>query len=125
MWRSSDLQLATRYECELPIEVDRRKAAFSTWYEMFPRSAAGKAGKHGTFRDLTAHLPRIASMGFDVLYLPPIHPIGDKFRKGRNNRVTAEKADVGSPWAIGGAGGGHMAVHPELGTLDDFRALAL
>ncbi|MGZ7080377.1 MAG: maltotransferase domain-containing protein, partial [Thermoanaerobaculia bacterium] len=110
MWRNSSRELATRYEAELPIEVDRRKAAFSTWYEMFPRSSAGKGGQHGTLRDLTAHLPRIAAMGFDVLYLPPIHPIGEKFRKGRNNRVKAEKADAGSPWAIGGAAGGHMAV---------------
>ncbi len=125
MWRSSGRELATRYECELPIEVDRRKAAFSTWYEMFPRSAAGKAGEHGTLRGMAANLPRIATMGFDVLYLPPVHPIGDKFRKGRDNRVKAEPDDVGSPWAIGGSAGGHMAVHPQLGTIDDFEALAV
>src|SRR5688572_29363119 len=123
MWRNAERTFATRYGAELCIEVDRPRAAFSAWYEMFPRSAAAQEGKHGTFRDVEAHLPRIVRMGFDILYLPPIHPIGKTFRKGRNNKVTAEPADVGSPWAIGGAEGGHKAVHPDLGTIDDFERL--
>ena len=122
MWRNSDRSLATNVECEYPIEVDRERAAFSTWYELFPRST-GSGGKHGTFRDVEAQLPRIARMGFDVLYLPPIHPIGEKFRKGRNNKVKADKADVGSPWAIGGKEGGHKSIHPQLGTMKDFERL--
>jgi starch synthase (maltosyl-transferring) len=109
---------------EYPIVVDDERAAFSAWYELFPRSYGPTPGKHGTLRDVINHLSYIASMGFDVLYLPPIHPVGQAFRKGKNNRETAEASDVGSPWAIGSAEGGHKAVHPELGTLDDFRALA-
>jgi starch synthase (maltosyl-transferring) len=116
MWRNSDRSLSTRLGCEYPIEVDRPKAAFSTWYELFPRSA-------GTFRDIEVQLPRIARMGFDVLYFPPIHPIGTTFRKGKNNRVTAEAGDVGSPWAIGGTEGGHTSIHPQLGTMEDFERL--
>src|SRR5207253_7784049 len=116
MWRNAERKYATRHACEIPIEVDRRTAAFSTWYEMFPRSA-------GTFRDVEAQLPRIAKMGFDVLYLPPIHPIGTTFRKGRNNKTGADASDVGSPWAIGGREGGHTAVHPQLGTIADFERL--
>jgi starch synthase (maltosyl-transferring) len=123
MWRNAERRFVTRYERELLIEVDRPKAACSAWYELFPRSAAPEAGRHGTFRDVEAQLPRIARMGFDVLYLPPIHPIGETFRKGKNNKVTAEAGDVGSPWAIGGAEGGHKAVHPELGTIEDFEHL--
>ena len=122
MWRTSNRTLATRLEDDYPIEVDRPKAAFSTWYELFPRST-GQNGKHGTFRDVEAQLPRIARMGFDVLYLPPIHPIGETFRKGRNNKVNAEKGDVGSPWAIGGKEGGHKATHPQLGSVADFESL--
>jgi starch synthase (maltosyl-transferring) len=116
MWRNSDRANSTRLECEYAIEVDRPRAAFSTWYELFPRS-------FGSFRDVEAELPRIAKMGFDVLYLPPIHPIGRKFRKGRNNVVSAGPKDVGSPWAIGSAEGGHKAIHPQLGTFEDFRHL--
>jgi starch synthase (maltosyl-transferring) len=116
MWRNGERRFATRMPCEYAIDVDRKKAAFSTWYELFPRSA-------GTFRDVETQLPRIAKMGFDVLYLPPIHPIGTTFRKGRNNTITAGEHDVGSPWAIGGEEGGHTAIHPRLGTLDDFRSL--
>ncbi|OBK76844.1 alpha-1,4-glucan--maltose-1-phosphate maltosyltransferase [Mycobacterium sp. 1274761.0] len=104
--------------------VDRPEARFSAWYEMFPRSTGGwdKKGNpvHGTFATATKALPRIARMGFDVVYLPPIHPIGKVHRKGRNNAVTAGPKDVGSPWAIGSDEGGHDAVHPELGTIDDF-----
>ncbi|ULN54292.1 alpha-1,4-glucan--maltose-1-phosphate maltosyltransferase [Mycolicibacillus parakoreensis] len=104
--------------------VDRRRASVGSWYEMFPRSTGGRdangAPVHGTFATAGAALPRIAAMGFDVVYLPPIHPIGTVHRKGRNNAPTAEPGDVGSPWAIGSAAGGHDAVHPELGTLADF-----
>ena len=122
MHRNVDRSLSTKLSAEMAIEVDRRRAAYSTWYELFPRSA-GKPGTHGTFADVEAQLPRIAKMGFDVLYLPPIHPIGLNFRKGKNNRVKADKGDVGSPWAIGGKDGGHMAIHPELGTMADFEQL--
>ncbi|WP_319436932.1 alpha-1,4-glucan--maltose-1-phosphate maltosyltransferase [Mycobacterium sp. RTGN5] len=104
--------------------VDRPLARCSAWYELFPRSTGGRdeSGKpvHGTFATAAAALPRVAAMGFNVVYLPPIHPIGKVHRKGRNNSVTAEPGDVGSPWAIGSAEGGHDAVHPDLGTIDDF-----
>ena len=123
MWRNAERKYVTQYERELAIEVDRPRAAYGAWYELFPRSAAKEEGKHGTFRDVEAQLPRIAKMGFDVLYLPPIHPIGVTFRKGKNNKVTAEPGDVGSPWAIGGAEGGHTAIHPDLGTIADFERL--
>jgi starch synthase (maltosyl-transferring) len=116
MWRNSDRANSTRLACEYIIEVDRPRAAFSTWYELFPRS-------FGSLRKVEDELPRIAKMGFDVLYLPPIHPIGRKFRKGRNNVVNAGPQDVGSPWAIGSAEGGHKAIHPQLGTFEDFRHL--
>ena len=123
MWRNAERRFVTRYHNELAIEVDRPRAAFSTWYELFPRSAAAEEGRHGTFRDVEAQLPRVAKMGFDVLYLPPIHPIGETFRKGKNNKVTAEPGDVGSPWAIGSKNGGHKSVHPDLGTMEDFERL--
>jgi starch synthase (maltosyl-transferring) len=113
----------TSYDKELPVVVERDKARFSTWYEMFPRSCAGKGGEHGTFEDCERILPYIASMGFDVLYFPPIHPIGISHRKGKNNAPTCKPGEPGSPWAIGAEPGGHKAVHPELGTLDDFRGL--
>ncbi len=106
-----------------PITVERERARFSAWYELFPRSTADEPGRHGTFRDVIKRLPYVAELGFDVLYLPPIHPIGHTFRKGKNNSLQAGPNDPGSPWAIGNADGGHMSVHPELGTLDDFRAL--
>ena len=122
-WRFPDPQLVTRHEPPLVVQVDRPKARFSTWYEMFPRSASPRPGVHGTFADCEARLPYIASMGFDVLYLPPIHPIGTTERKGPNNRTGAAEGDPGSPWAIGSEAGGHKAVHPELGTLEDFRRL--
>src|SRR5690606_12564134 len=120
--RYSDRGGAARTPTEFPVWVDREKARFSSWYEMFPRSAGG-AGKHGTFRDCEARLDYVASMGFDVLYLPPVHPIGITKRKGRNNSTLAAPDDPGSPWAIGGPEGGHKAIHPELGTLDDLRRL--
>jgi starch synthase (maltosyl-transferring) len=103
--------------------ADRRRARFSSWYELFPRSTAAAPGQHGTFRDVEARLPYVAAMGFDVLYLPPIHPVGRINRKGPNNALTAGPADVGSPWAIGAAEGGHKDILAELGSLDDFRRL--
>jgi starch synthase (maltosyl-transferring) len=118
-----DKRFATVYEKELTVVVDRTKARFSTWYEMFPRSCAPESGRHGTFKDCEARLPYIAELGFDVLYLPPIHPIGRTHRKGKNNVPVAETDDVGSPWAIGAAEGGYKAIHPELGSLEDFRQL--
>jgi starch synthase (maltosyl-transferring) len=123
MARNTERKFAVRYPSELLIEVDPPRAAFSTWYELFPRSAASEEERHGTFADVEAQLPRVARMGFDVLYLPPIHPIGTTFRKGKNNSVQAEAEDAGSPWAIGGADGGHKSVHRELGTIDDFERL--
>ena len=122
MQRYPQLSCATRYQRDLPVVVDRDKARFSTWYEFFPRSTASEPGRHGTFADCEKRLPYIASMGFDVVYLPPIHPIGHRFRKGKNNSPTAEAGDVGSPWAIGDDTGGHTAIHPELGTLEQFQA---
>ncbi len=106
-----------------PFVADRPRARFGAWYEMVPRSQSQTPGQHGTFKDCIARLPDVAAMGFDVVYFTPIHPIGTTNRKGRNNAVTAVEGDPGSPYAIGGAEGGHDAVHPELGTLEDFRAL--
>lgn len=123
MDRYPDLRFATSLECPIPVTVDVVRARFSAWYEMFPRSTATEPGRHGTFRDCIARLPYVASMGFDVVYLPPIHPIGQQFRKGKNNATTAQAGEPGSPWAIGGAEGGHKSIHPELGTLEDFHAL--
>ncbi|NJO02583.1 MAG: alpha-1,4-glucan--maltose-1-phosphate maltosyltransferase [Bacteroidia bacterium] len=105
------------------VMVERTKALYSTWYELFPRSTAPEPGRHGTFRDVERVLPEIVRMGFDVLYLPPIHPIGRSFRKGRNNSTTSQLGEPGSPWAIGATEGGHKDIHPELGTLEDFRDL--
>jgi starch synthase (maltosyl-transferring) len=115
-----DLATATTFDPPLLVTVDPVQARFSSWYEMFPRSAPGQ-GAHGTLRDAELRLPYVAQMGFDVVYLPPIHPIGRTFRKGKDNRLKAEPGDPGSPWAIGSAEGGHKAVHPELGSLEDFR----
>jgi starch synthase (maltosyl-transferring) len=112
-----------RYDKQLRLVVDRERARYSAWYELFPRSCAPQPGQHGTLRDCEGWLARIAAMGFDVLYLPPIHPIGITHRKGRNNSVTADANDVGSPWAIGSDDGGHRAIHPALGTLEDFDHL--
>ena len=121
--RYPDLSLATKYDKELRIWVDRERARFSSWYELFPRSASPDPTRHGTFADVQRLLPSIAEMGFDVLYLPPIHPIGNAFRKGKNNTANAGVHDAGSPWAIGSQLGGHKDIHPELGTLADFEAL--
>ncbi|MEO6238015.1 MAG: alpha-1,4-glucan--maltose-1-phosphate maltosyltransferase [Vicinamibacterales bacterium] len=110
----------TRFERVLPVRVERERARFGAWYEMFPRSAGADPSRSATLKEAAAMLPYIASLGFDVLYLPPIHPIGRSFRKGRNNSLTPAATDPGSPWAIGANEGGHMAVEPGLGTLDDF-----
>jgi starch synthase (maltosyl-transferring) len=133
-----DQTFATRYEPELPIWVDRERARFSAWYELFPRSASAVPGKHGTFADVERQLPEIAAMGFDILYLPPIHPIGHAFRKGPENSTISGPGDPGSPWAIGDKSaapdpdsperlkeddGGHKSIHPELGTYADFEKL--
>jgi starch synthase (maltosyl-transferring) len=133
-----DLRLATQFEVELPVWMDRERASFSSWYELFPRSASPIPGKHGTLADVEKQLPEIAGMGFDIVYLPPIHPIGRAFRKGPNNTVKAGPEAPGSPWAIGdreavacasvgasrsGDCGGHKSIHPELGTFADFDRL--
>jgi starch synthase (maltosyl-transferring) len=118
-----DLDRATKYDRELEAWVEPERARFSAWYELFPRSTADEPGRHGTFADVERRLDYVERLGFDTLYLPPIHPIGREKRKGRNNRETAEPGEPGSPWAIGSAEGGHTAVHPELGTLEDFRSL--
>ncbi len=118
-----DKKHATIYHRTLRMEVERQKALFSAWYEFFPRAATSETGQHGTFKDCEKLLPRVAEMGFDTLYFPPIHPIGTSNRKGANNSVTSNPGEPGSPWAIGGAEGGHKSIHPELGTLEDFRSL--
>ena len=105
------------------VEVEREAARFSSWYELFPRSQTHDPARHGTLADVIGRLPHLAAMGFDTLYLPPIHPIGSRNRKGRNNALTAAPGDVGSPYAIGAEEGGHDAIHPQLGTLEDFHAL--
>ncbi len=122
MRRHADRRDATVHPV-LQLQVEPVLARFSAWYELFPRSASPEPGRHGTFRDVIARLPYVAGMGFDVLYLPPIHPIGTTFRKGPNNVTTASPGDPGVPWAIGAAAGGHLAIHPDLGTAEDLRAL--
>ncbi|ACB74393.1 alpha-1,4-glucan--maltose-1-phosphate maltosyltransferase [Opitutus terrae] len=122
MLRYPDRSLATRYDQELVVWAEPVRARTGAWYELFPRSM-GEGERHGTLRDVEAQLPRIAEMGFDVLYLPPIHPIGYAFRKGRNNSPEAAPEDPGSPWGIGSPEGGHKSIHPQLGTLEDFQRL--
>ena len=121
--RYPDPDTVLQWAHPLPVRVDRARARFSTWYEMFPRSAATEPGKQGTFADVVKLLPYVQSMGFDVLYLPPIHPIGLTERKGPNNAPRASAADPGSPWAIGATSGGHREIHPQLGTLADLKQL--
>ncbi len=140
MAANADRSQATRYQREVQVRVDPERARYSTWYEMFPRSvwapatgprpgpgprrrSARGSADHATFRDVEARLPYVAEMGFDVLYLPPVHPIGRTHRKGPNNAPAAHAGDPGSPWAIGSEEGGHKAVNPDLGTLGDFRHL--
>jgi starch synthase (maltosyl-transferring) len=115
-----DRGAAARYGRELEVQVECERARSGAWYEFFPRSCSPEPGRHGTLRDAEERLAYAASMGFDVVYLPPVHPIGRSFRKGPNNTPAAAPGDPGSPWAIGAEEGGHTAVHPELGTLEDF-----
>ncbi len=138
MKKYPDMANATRYEMELPVLAQRERARFSSWYELFPRSASLIPGQHGTLRDVESQLPEIAAMGFDIVYLPPIHPIGKSFRKGPGNTTYAPPNAPGSPWAIGdraatldatlgaqtaGDRGGHKSIHPQLGTFADFDNL--
>jgi starch synthase (maltosyl-transferring) len=111
------------YDRILQVRVDRRKALFSSWYEFFPRSTSPEAGSHGSFKDCLKVIPHVADMGFDVIYFPPIHPIGREHRKGKNNTVKALEGDVGSPWGIGAREGGHKSIHPDLGSLEDLKAV--
>ncbi|MFN8928101.1 MAG: maltotransferase domain-containing protein [Rhodospirillales bacterium] len=122
MRRYGPRETVTRHVRDLEVVVDRRAARFAAWYELFPRST-GEGTRHGTFDDVIRHLPYVRDMGFDVLYVPPIHPIGRTRRKGRNNTLSAGPDDPGSPYAIGAGEVGHDAVHPDLGTLEDFRRL--
>jgi starch synthase (maltosyl-transferring) len=115
-------EFAANYK-ELRVTVDRERAAFGAWYELFPRSTSEEPDGHGTFRDCERWIPRLAQMGFDVLYFPPIHPIGRAHRKGRNNSTVSENTDPGSPWAIGASEGGHKSIHPQLGNFEDFHHL--
>ncbi len=121
--KNNPAKFLANQSAELKVYVDRKKALFSTWYEFFPRSASREASKHGTFNDCEKLLPRVAKMGFDTLYFPPIHPIGEVNRKGINNATNAKEGDVGSPWGIGSKLGGHKSTHPELGTIDEFISL--
>ncbi|MHB1174379.1 MAG: alpha-1,4-glucan--maltose-1-phosphate maltosyltransferase [Sulfuriferula sp.] len=123
MARHPERSMATHYPIELVVRAERVKALYSTWYELFPRSCVGEDMRHGTFSECEKRLLAVAEMGFDVVYLPPIHPIGMTSRKGPNNTLLASEADPGSPWAIGAADGGHKAVHAQLGTLENFRSL--
>jgi starch synthase (maltosyl-transferring) len=118
--RHGERRFLTHYDHELDVIVDRERARFGAWYEFFPRSC-GPADRHGRFRDCESRIAYAASLGFDIIYLPPVHPVGRERRKGPNNMLTAGPGDPGSPWAIGASEGGHKAIHPELGTMDDFR----
>lgn len=122
MTQADDRPFRIRSEI-MPVEAERQAASFASWYELFPRSQSGTETRHGTFDDVITRLPAVRAMGFDVLYFPPIHPIGTTHRKGRNNSLQAGADDPGSPYAIGSPEGGHDAIHPELGTLQDFRRL--
>ena len=123
MYEVEERRFLHRHEPQFRVDVDRPQAAFAAWYELFPRSATDDPVRHGTFSDVIRRLPAIADMGFDVLYLPPIHPIGVTNRKGKNNSINVGPDDVGSPYAIGSSEGGHDAIHPALGTREDFRRL--
>lgn len=123
MYHTRDRSKVTRYHNILQVLVQRKRALFSAWYEFFPRSTSPHPGEHGTFKTSEKILPEIAKMGFDVIYLPPIHPIGKSFRKGINNATEAGRDDPGSPWAIGSGEGGHTSIHPQLGSMEDFKSL--
>lgn len=116
-------QFETVFDHNLRVKVGRLKERFSTWYELFPRSASPEVDRPGTFKDVAALLPRIEEFGFDVLYMPPVHPVGRRNRKGRNNAVNAIEGEPGSPWAIGSTEGGHKSILPELGNIDDYKNL--
>ena len=123
MYDAEEHQFFFRHSPPLTIEVESSKAIFAAWYELFPRSATDSVERHGTFDDVITRLPAIRDMGFDVLYMPPIHPIGTTNRKGKNNSLAVEPSDVGSPYAIGSAEGGHDAVHRSLGDITGFKRL--
>ena len=123
MDRHPDRSRGFTYAPTLQVVVERVRARFGSWYEFFPRSTGKNPGEHGTFQTAADHLDYVAAMNFDVVYFPPIHPIGTAYRKGPNNTLTPGPGDPGSPWAIGSKEGGHKAVHPDLGTLDDFDKL--
>ena len=123
LMRRADTRPHRAVTAEMPVQAERTAAGFASWYEVFPRSMSDDPARHGTFRDVVRHLPRVARMGFDVLYFPPFHPIGAKNRKGPNNTLTPGPEDVGSPYAIGSSEGGHDALHPELGSIEDFQHL--
>ena len=125
MQTADDRPFRVELEQPIPIQAERTAAGFASWYEVFPRSMSDDPQRHGTFRDVVRHLPRVKRMGFDVLYFPPIHPIGLKNRKGPNNTLTPGPDDVGSPYAIGSEEGGHTEIHPELGSLEDFEHLRM
>jgi starch synthase (maltosyl-transferring) len=123
IFKNNPTKFLANKSAELQVYVDRKKALFSTWYEFFPRSSSNIEGQHGTFKDAEKLLPRVANMGFDTLYFPPVHPIGEVNRKGKNNATIAKDGDVGSPWGIGSQYGGHQSIHPKLGTIADFKSL--
>jgi starch synthase (maltosyl-transferring) len=123
MARADAKPFLVEYPARIPVDAERRAARFASWYELFPRSETDSPARHGTFDDVIRRLPAIRAMGFDVLYMPPIHPIGTAHRKGRNNNLVAAPGDPGSPYAIGSAEGGHDAIHPELGGFDAFERL--
>ena len=123
LMREADHRTFLSRSPEFPLDVERQQALFASWYELFPRSVTDSPERHGTFNDVHGRLPMIRDMGFDVLYFPPIHPIGKRHRKGRNNALQAAPDDPGSPYAIGSEEGGHEAIHPQLGSREDFRRL--
>ena len=123
IFKNNPDKILSTFSNEYQVYVDRKKARFSTWYEFFPRSASEEEGKHGTFNDCHRLLPRISKMGFDTLYFPPVHPIGEVNRKGKNNTTVAQDGDVGSAWGIGSKHGGHKDLHPQLGSVEDFKNL--
>ncbi len=123
MYKYSPRKSITSYDRKLAVDVEPAITQFSSWYEFFPRSYCSETGEHGNFRNCQPKLEEIAKMGFNIVYLPPIHPIGETKRKGKNNRTTADPGDPGSPWAIGSKDGGHKAIHPDLGTIDDFKKM--
>ncbi|MPQ70402.1 MULTISPECIES: alpha-1,4-glucan--maltose-1-phosphate maltosyltransferase [unclassified Pseudomonas] len=123
LMRKADHHAYLSRSYDYPLEVERSLAQFASWYELFPRSVTDRASRHGTFNDVHSRLPMIRDMGFDVLYFPPIHPIGRSYRKGPNNALVAGPDDPGSPYAIGSEEGGHEAIHSQLGSREDFRRL--